>query len=56
MGTGWKTYLGVAILALSLIGKVFGAELPNVDNSTDLGVILGNLIAFLGLRDKLGKL
>lgn len=56
MGTGWKTYFGISIIALAIVGKVLGVELPTIDHSTDIGVLVGQAIALFGLRDKLGKL
>jgi hypothetical protein len=56
MGSGWKTYLGIAIIALSIVGKIVGAEIPNIDNSSDLGSLLGTAMALLGIRDKLNKI
>lgn len=56
MGSGWKTYLGVAILVIAIAAKIVGAEIPNVDGSTDLAALIGQALAFFGLRDKLAKL
>jgi hypothetical protein len=54
--SGWKTYLGVAIIIIAIVAKSVGAEIPDVDNSTDLAALIGQALAFFGLRDKLAKL
>lgn len=53
MGTGWKTYTGIAIGIISfIVSEAFGVE---VKTYTDWGQVMGVFLALFGIRHRLDR-